>query len=282
MEQDQVLSNGKEVEKDLTKEVVQIIVENVEAGCKEASVSPLDLSLYIKDKVEFLDVEKAQCLFDKSEISEINEQLKQASEAEDYTSNLEPAYLKYIVENQPMLEDVFRYGYNTDKLTTSSISIEKVGERNRIKIVEEPDKRIKEKIEKQITGIASELVNQKGLSKIWALEDVRRAEGDANTTEEKVFNDKLKEPADIYFKSERKFNPNDFIKSFTMDVCPWCKGRKLLKLLFFKIKCPRCKGTGSITVSLANYYDKINKNNPVPVKRVRTLVFEDCPRIINF
>jgi hypothetical protein len=196
---------------------------------------------------------------------------------------LDKDYLKSLEDNQETLEKILEEGYDNEKLVSSSIIFENVIDSSvrKLKIVENTDNAIKDKIANQITGIATGLANQKGLSKIWAIKEKFGVEEDKDMTEEKAFQKESQKVDDKFYKDFRIFKEG---YKYTIPViCPTCKSNKLIKILFFKIKCPTCKGTGSIQVNAEEYVSKLRstQKTEVPEKRTRTLIFDD-QKIVNF
>jgi hypothetical protein len=242
-----------------------------------------------KQNKEFLDKEKASYLFDADEISTINNDLNKIQD--DSVENMNhyeeiygKDYVKFLKDNQDKLESAFKDGYDRDRFIQSSISFEKAEDKIvRVKVVEDPDNRTKEKITKEILDISTELSNQKGLAKIWAIDEKFGIDPDKDITEEVAFNKELNAAPDEYYKVFRLFK-EDY--QYTIpETCPLCKGEKHFKLLFFKIKCPRCAGKGDIQVSPEKYYKKVRKNVKKGTPKesyTRTLVFEDTRKTIKF
>lgn len=289
MKQDK--SRFEEQRKDLEKDgAIRYEMKNVEGEPRKSIREAIaEQSNDQPQDKEFLDKKKAAYLFDADEISVIEKDLKEQDKNpygydEEY-EKLHPEYREFLENNQDKLEKVLEEGYDNEKLVSSSITFENVKDSSvrKLKIVENTDNAIKDKIAKQITGITSELANQKGLSKIWAIKEKFGIDEDKDLTEEKAFHRESQKVDDTYYKSQRIFKEG---YKYTIPIsCPLCKGNKLLNLLIFKIKCPKCHGIGSIQADPEKYIlrlkEESSKNQEVKKKKVRTLIFDD-QKIVNF
>lgn len=232
-----------------------------------------------------LDEEKAAYLFDADEISSINKDLNEIDAelagndvptGEPYTKE----YLKFLKDNQAKLESAFKDGFDTEKLQESTVTIKmEGGGQLKVAVVDDKNNFFREKLTKEIRGIPTALANQKGLAKIWAINEKFGIDPDAGMTEEEAFNTELNKGPDELYQSLRK-STGDYKYSIPLD-CPLCKGKKNIKILFFGIKCPKCAGTGVIKVDSKAYYKKAKKSG-VTESRVRNLVFEDTQKRITY
>lgn len=239
---------------------------------------------------DLLDKEKAAYLFDAEEMSTINKDLNEIDEElrgirTSFEGQYSEEYLKFISDNQPKLESALKDGYDTTELHEPSITIKKEeGGHLNIAVVEDPGNRLKEKTLNEVQAVSAALANQKGLAKIWAINERFGIDPNADLTEEKAFGVELKKGPDEYYDNLRRFK-GDSKYSFPVP-CPLCKGKKHFKILFFEIKCPKCAGTGAIKVDSKEYYKVINKEvqskGIKDINTVRDLIFEGHQKIVKF
>lgn len=232
-----------------------------------------------------LDGEKAAYLFDADEISSINKDLNEIDAelagngiptGEPYTKE----YLKFLKDNQAKLEGAFKDGFDTEKLQESTVTFNmEYNGRVKISVVDDPNHISKEKISKEVFGISSKLANQKGLAKIWAINERFGIDPDEGMTEEEAFNKELNKEPDEFYKFLKK--PTEGYKYSVPLDCQLCKGKKNIKILFFGVKCPKCAGTGVIKVDSKEYYKRARKSS-VPEIRSRKLVFEETNETVRY
>jgi hypothetical protein len=197
---------------------------------------------------EYLDKEKAAYLFDKDEIEYINEDLKGLSGELDDT-----------VENIIEFPDILKERWKKDEekcFHTANISIKKEGDNLVCEVNDSFEKQNTAKDE--VLSIEKELANQKGIDKIWTINEKFGIYPDSNITEDEAFNRLIKEPKDIYSDSRRK--KLDISEEMFPVVCPLCDGMKYIKIGFIKLKCSKCKAAGKLMVKSKEYCEIIKKN----------------------
>lgn len=233
------------------KNVRDLVREQViDQGC---SVSEL-----IKQNKFFFDKEKAAQIFNEEELLEIDGDLKELKENPYGITYEDEDYAKFLEANQDKLNKVLGAGIQNKSLNTSHITIKNDGNMYNVKNYGDVDDSLKKKIRDEIQKINIDLQNQKGLSKIWAIEDQRRSEESSNLTEEEAFNKELEKVDEKFYQDFRIFK-KDF-KYTIPSTCPTCKGSGASKLLFLKLKCFRCSGTGKVNLTPEEYYRTIRKD----------------------
>jgi hypothetical protein len=209
-----------------------------------------------KKKVE-LDKEKASYLFDKKEIEEIEKDLNEAAE-NPYDLDCSGEFPAPTKEKDEKLFRVMSSLPKEDGLLTAELTIKREKGVHLQELDKQKDEARKRSVQ-EVKSIEKGLANQKGLSKLWAINEKFGTDLEANINEEDAFNKAVKSPVEpdgSFYRKLRNKTLDVRDPAFSM-VCPRCSGKKKLNILGLKIKCFKCSGLGSVLVDGKTFYKSL-------------------------
>ena len=276
-------------EEEVLKECVDCVLDR---GRLVELVGKVEESTVEPPKKEIkLDREKASYLFSEEEINDIEKDLNtnvsnsdlSRPRCEGIDKNLNGLELNNISEekdkelNQMWLDHTEKILDSYSKGLNDPNGVRLLFKGDKAQVVDTRSEDIRLKNVEEIKAIEKKLANQKGLSKIWAINEKFNVGSDANVTEEEAFKKELeyskkyRNMSEEDYSNEVAYSPKfyrdnkgylrkDISKELFPIVCPLCDGDKHIKIGFFKVKCFKCKQAGKVMVKSAEYREIVNKN----------------------